>query len=522
MKRWFSVAIPVLILLALIAWRVGQKRAEDAGQMAQKAMRMNMPATVTLASVQLHDISKTFEATGSAEAPLDVNIAPKVTGRIEYLKVREGDRVRKGQMLVRIDSTEVEGEVQQAMASLAEAQYKLAQAQMTQGSNDVGVNTQIRQQKAGLSSAEADYNQAYHNAEAQIAAAKANLTDAQSSVENAKASVKSAQTNLDNAKIKYDRINGLYLKGFIAAQDVDDAKANVSVQESALEIARGQLKAAEANRESAQEQLNVAKTKSAADIASAKAKLIQSKASLEYAQANDSQKSAYRQSIAALKASVAAAKAALASAKAKRADTVLYSPLDGYVTGRYSDPGAIASPTQPILAVQFMKQIWVSISVPEEVCARIHIGQNAKIRFDAYPDRKFNASIIQINPAADSTSRQFTVRVIMSNTTNMFKPGMFAHVTLETDRIKNAVVVPREAIQRSGNDQYVVVADKGNKAKRVIVQTGSEDDDYISIGDSLALGEKVVVMSATPVKDGQMLVTGQMKGQKGKFGGKRP
>lgn len=521
MNHWRRLLILVLLLALglLIGWRVVQKNAEVAGQAAQRAAKMKGPAVVSLAPVQIRDISQTFEATGSVEAPLSVKIAPKLTGRIDYLTVQEGDRIRKGQVLVRIDATEVEANVQQAMAALAEAQYRLAQAKLTQNPTDVGVAAQVKQQKASVASAEADYSQTVETLKAQVAAASASLSDAEYKVENAKAGVNSARANLDNARTRLARLTTLLEKGYVSAQSVDDAKAAVAVQEAALEIAQGQLKSAGALKDAAAEQLKVVKSKGTADTEAARAKLVQARASLDYAEANISQTSAYRQSIAALQASVDAARASLRSAQSKRRDTVLTSPLDGYVTGRHADPGAIASPTQPILSVQFMKQVWVSASVPEDVCSKLHIGGSAVIRLDAFPNRTFAASIIQINPSADASSRQFTVRSILSNPSGLLKPGMFARVSFETDRVRGARVVPREAVLRDKMGAYVIAVDRSNKALRTPVVTDAEDTDFISIGTSLSPGTKVVTMSAMPLKDGQPLMPG---GGKGPGGRRRP
>ena len=518
MKRWLSIILPVFLLGSLIVWRLDQKRAENAEQGQQRGAKMKGPAVAALAGVEIRDLVSTFSATGSVEAPLSVKIAPKITGRIEMLRVQEGDRVKKGQTLVKIDSSEVEANVQQQMANVAEAQYRLAQAQMNQNPADVAVNTQISQQKANVTSAGADYNQTMKSYEAQLAGSVANLSDSQSKIENTKAAVRSAEANLANAKTKFDRIEGLYKKGFIAAQEVDDARAAVTVQKSSVEIAEGLLNSAIAQKESVQQQNNIVKAKGAADIEASKAKLAQAEAALEYAQANTSQKSAYRQSISALKSSVVAAQASLRSAQAKRRDTVLISPLDGYVTGRFSDPGAIASPSQPVLDVKFVKQVWVSVPVPEDVCAKLHIGQPAKISFDSLPGRQFNASVLQINPSAESANRQFTIRVILSNKDNLLKPGMFAHVSIETDRIKNAVVVPREAILRDKDGAYVMTVGVDMKAKRCPVSPQAEDDKYVSIGDALKPGVKVVTMSAMPIKDGQTVVGGGRKGGRGSQG----
>jgi len=517
MKRWIYILLPFLILGSLIGWRIVQKKGQDAAMAKMRQMRMTAPVIAGIATAQVRDIVHTFEDTGTVESPQNVKIAPKISGRVEFLNVHEGDRVRKGQVLVRIDPSQVEALVHQQMAAVAEAQYRLAQAKLTQNSTDVGINAQVRQQKAGVSSAKADLNQVTKNYEAQIAAAGASVTDAQNRVDNSKAAIKSAQANLDNARSKYNRIYDLYKQGFIAAQDVDDAKAAVAVQESALEIAQGQLGSATAQRDAAVQQASIVKTKGKADIEASRAKLEQAQASFDYASANTSQTQAYKQSIAALQAAVDAAKAALRSAMAQRADTVLVSPLDGYVTGRYMDQGAMATPGQPILSVQFIKQVWVTISVPEEISSLVHIGQPATITFDALPGRTFMGTVIQFNPSADLQSRQFTARVILSNSDNLLKPGMYAHVKLETDRIKDCLCVPREAVQRDKMGASVVVVEKTNKAKRVPVTTGASDNNFTSIDQGLNPGDKVVTLSAMPVRDGATVLSG---GKGGRPGGK--
>ena len=508
MKRIPLLIIPALLLAILIGWRVAQYRMEAAGQANQRAARSQVAPAVSTASPQIRDVVRRFDATGTVEAPLDVGIASKITGRIQFLELREGDRVRKGQVLVRIDPSEVEANVQQASANLAEAEYRLAQAQLIQGPANVSVNTQIKQQEAAVASATADYNQVKANYTAQLAAASANLSDAQSKVENAQAGINGAEANLANANAKANRMRNLLEKGFVSRQQVDDAEAAVSVQKAALEIARGQLKSALAQREAVQQQRSIVETKGKADIEAAGAKVAQAKASLEYAQANAAQKPAYEQSLAALRSGIAAARAGLDSAKAKRADTVLKSPLDGVVTKRFVDPGAVAAPGQPIISVQFVKQIWVTIAVPEEIIPRVHIGQPARIALDAMPGREFTASVIQINPAADTQSRQFTVRAVLSNREGVFKPGMFARVSLEVERVKSALVVPREAVQEDDRGSYIMKVDAGGRAKRQPVLTGIEDGGAIAIKQGLLPGDKLITMSASPIRDGQTINTG--------------
>ncbi|MDO8588836.1 MAG: efflux RND transporter periplasmic adaptor subunit [Armatimonadota bacterium] len=518
MKRWFGVLIPVIVFGSLIAWRIAQKKAEVSGQAQQRTARMKGPVVASIAVVQVRDLVKTFEAPGSVVAPMNVKIAPKITGRIDSIGVQEGDRVRRGQTLVRIDDSDVEAEVQRQMASVAEARYRLAQAQLNQNPTDVAVGSQIRQQQAAVGSAEADLKQAGESSKAEVAGVSADVTEAQSGIDDAKAGLNSAEANLANARSKLDRANSLYKRGFISAQDVDNAKTSVTVYESALETARARLRSAKAQKEASDERLASVKTKGKADVEAARARLVQSRAALDSARANISQKSAYRQSISALNASVAAVQASLRSAQSRRRDTVLISPLDGYVTGRYADPGAIASPTQPILSVQFVKHVWIAVAAPEEVSARLHIGQTAQARFDSLPDRVFDATIAQINAAADPASRQFTVRVVVGNEGNLLKPGMFARVAFQTERFPQCVVVPREAIQRDRQGATVVVVGPDQKARRTPVVTGADDDAFVAVIDGIRPGDRVVTLSSFPIRDGQVVISGAGKRDGGRRG----
>jgi HlyD family secretion protein len=536
MMRWIFVSILLLFLALLIGWRIQQKQAQVAQQADMQKKRFGAAPSVQFAPVSLSTIDNTFMATGTVEAPLDVKLAPQITGPVHYLQVKEGDRVRKGQVLVRIDPTEVEATVRQQQAAVAEAQYRLAQAQLNQTPTDTAVHTQIRQQEAEVASAKADYEQVQQNYQAQLAAAAASLIDAQGKIDNASAAVanaqsaiNSAQANLDNATTKYNRVLDLYKQGYIAAQDVDDAKTTVSVQQSAVAVAQGQLRAATAQRDSvvaqkqsAEQQASIVKTKGKADIEASHSQLLKAQASLEYAKANSVQTPAYQQSLSALREGVKAAQASLAVAQSRRADTVLIAPMEGVVTDRFLDPGGMAVSGQPILTIQFLHQVWATVAVPEAVYVKLHVGQPTKVEFDSLPNEAFTASIIQLNPAANLTSRQFTVRVLLDNAQNRFKPGMFARVTFITEHAEKALAVPLEAIQNDkSGETFVNVVNSQNIIEHRTVVTGISDANQIAILTGVKPGEKVVTMSSFPVRDGQEVKIGEGGPGKGGKGGGR-
>jgi membrane fusion protein (multidrug efflux system) len=208
---------------------------------------------------------------------------------------------------------------------------------------------------------------------------------------------------------------------------------------------------------------------------------------------------------------VAAAQAAVRNAEARRADTVISAPMAGAVTGRYMDPGTMATPGQPIVALQTASQVWVTFPVPEAASGGIHLSMPITVRLDAYPDRTFTARVVQVNPSADPASRQFQVRAALDDRTNLIKPGMFARVAIETSRVKGGLVVPREAIQQGKAGAEVVVVGDDNVAHKRPVSTGAGDAVGVVILSGLEPGERVVNLSASPVKDGANVRIGDAK-----------
>jgi multidrug efflux pump subunit AcrA (membrane-fusion protein) len=255
MKRIVTIGIPLAIFLSLMGWRIQGKRIEAADQAKGRDMRMNAPAVVTLATARRRDIVQTYDSIGNVESLLNVRISAKVAGRIDYLEVREGDKVARGHVLVRLDPSELQAQVAQQHANVAQARFRLSQARLNEGPTNVGVSAQIIQQSAGVSTAVANLNQARSNSAALIASADASVRDAQGKVDAAtaavnqqEANVRSAQANLENAQTKYNRVYGLYKEGYTAAQDVDDARTTISVQKGALDVANRQRDSAAAQK----------------------------------------------------------------------------------------------------------------------------------------------------------------------------------------------------------------------------------------------------------------------------------
>lgn len=534
MRRVLPLILIVVVLLGLVGWRLNVKTKADAVLKASQLARKNAPTTVTLATVQTRDILNQLEVVGSVVSPYNVRLSPKTAGLIEYLEVREGDQVKAGQVLVKIDPTEIEGQVLQAQASVAEARSRLAQAQITQNPTTVNVTAGIRQQHATVASAKADYNQTYQNYSAQVASSQASVTDAEakvasakSGITNAEANLKSAKASFSNSKAKYDRTYSLYKQGFVAPQDVDDARTAMDVADGQVSVAEGQLQSSKSSLQSAlamlnsaKQQLTITERKGKSDVEASRARLTQAGAGLDVAAANRAQVPAYKANLAALEAQVVAAEAQLRQAQARRSDTSLRSTVDGTVTSRVADPGAIASPGQPILTIQYLKWLYVTASVPIEDIAKVTLGEPLSFTVDALPGKTFTAKIAQINPSADSQSRQFTILLKIDNQTGILRPGMYARINIVLDHAHALLSVPREAVKLVKGATVVYAVDpQSHKAKAVPVVVGASDAQYQEVKGALSPGDKVVALSYQLIKEGQAVRDGGAGGQ-GAGGGK--
>jgi len=427
---------------------------------------------------------------------------------------------------VRIDPSDIQGQVAQAQSTVAEARARLAQAQLGQGPAQANVAGQIEQQTAAVESAKADYNQVQRNHEAQIAVAESDVTDNEAQVRSAEAQVKSAEAGLTrdraslaNAIARRNRVEQLYKDGFSSLQALEDARTAVQVQEGIVSVTQSQVNAASQNVTSAraqlaasQNQLAITRRKGVADIAASKARLAQAQANLKVAQANRAQNPAYRENLEALRQSVRAAEAQLSSARSRLSETELRAPISGIVTERNADIGSLASPGQAVLVVQSVESIFIRTSLPLDAINRVVTGQSAKIRIDAYKGEVFTGRISNVNAAADPESRQITALIRMSNASGKLKPGMFAHVSIVTGSVDADVAVPREAITVTPRGATVAVIGGDMKAQIRTVKLGVQSDTMAEITDGIKPGDKVVVLTFDPLREGQ---TVQIPGQGG-------
>jgi RND family efflux transporter MFP subunit len=473
MRRYLFPLLLIALFGGLIAWRVNAVRSTAAEQQKAMSARRSRVSTVAVAPASTRDLVSMVEEMANVRAPVNVTLSPKVSGRIETIAAQEGYPVAAGQLLVTIDPSELQARVDAARAELHAAEFHLAQARFGTAPQDTRVRAEIEQARAALGTAQAELQQKKAAAASEVATAK--IVEEQ------------AKARLENERSRTRRLESLLAKGFVPLQDVETGRTQVTV--------------AEAEYRAAGERVRLVQNEKSADVAVAEQRLRQAKADLAVALANRAQNTMYEASLSALQAQVQQAQGSLNDAVAQLAQTKLRSPIAGVVSERRADPGAMATPGQPILTVVDIRRLWLDVPVQEEQAAQVAPGLPAEARFDAQPDRVYRGQVIRINPAANPQSRSVTARVEIENSDRRIKPGMFGRVRLVTQRHPDALVVPREAVVRQDDGTFVFVAN-GETAVRRPVEPGQEETDVIEIRSGLRPGEQVIVQGHQQLKDG--------------------
>jgi membrane fusion protein (multidrug efflux system) len=177
-------------------------------------------------------------------------------------------------------------------------------------------------------------------------------------------------------------------------------------------------------------------------------------------------------------------------------------PISGFVSSRLMDPGAMATPGQPILTLVDLRTCWAEASLSEEQASRVRPGATGEVALDALPGRKFHGRVIQINPAANPQSRAFTMRVELANPDLVLKPGMFGRVRFVVGRAADVLTVPAEAVVDDPGGEHLVFVVEEDTARRVPVTVGASRDGVTEIRSGLDEGQWVITMGQDRLRDG--------------------
>lgn len=209
-----------------------------------------------------------------------------------------------------------------------------------------------------------------------------------------------------------------------------------------------------------------------------------------------------------VRAAAAGAEAARAQANVLRTEigqTALYAPFDGVVTQRLIDPGAMASPATPVLAVSRVDTVWININVPDEDLNYVHPGTTVHFSSSSLPGKDYSAAVSTVNAVPTQGTLSYLARIQMPNPGSILRGGMLITATLPKESRKNTIVVPRTAIAQTEKGDAVFVVN-GDKAVQVPVRVGIQTDTLAEVLSSqVQPGTKVITTRPDALKDGSVV-----------------
>jgi membrane fusion protein, copper/silver efflux system len=182
------------------------------------------------------------------------------------------------------------------------------------------------------------------------------------------------------------------------------------------------------------------------------------------------------------------------------------SPISGVIQTLDARAGVTLAQGQTLAQVTGIGTVWLNAAVPEAQAGSVRIGQSASATLTAFPGETFGGRIIAVLPTAQADSRTVTVRIELANRGGRLRPGMFANVALGGDA-RTALLVPGEAVIRTGTRTLVVLATGNGRYQPAEVRAGREGGGQTEIMEGLAAGERVVA-SGQFLLDSEASLTG--------------
>jgi HlyD family secretion protein len=339
----------------------------------------------------------------------ETNLAPRISGRIVEVAVREGQTVNAGDPLVKLSGKQTLASREEANARVDVAERRIEQAR-----------EEIRVLESRLEQADIQQQQAGLDAQGRVAQAEGQLAAAQ-------AELARAQADLGQNQADAQRYGELAKKGAVPQQQAEQFATRVKTSEALVEAARKQVAAAEG----------------AIKIA---------RASLSNPEIHESEKTSLRRQVDEARTRVRlnqaekeASKATLARADADVGDLTVTAPFAGVVITRAAEPGQVVSSGTTLLTMVDPEHLYLRGFVPEGQIGLVKVGQRAEVYLDSAPGEPIEAEVLRIDPEAmftpentyfqeDRVRQVVGVKLLLKGADGSAKLGMPADARIFTEQ----------------------------------------------------------------------------------------
>ena len=183
-------------------------------------------------------------------------------------------------------------------------------------------------------------------------------------------------------------------------------------------------------------------------------------------------------------------------------NTVLRSPISGFVTAKNYDNGDMTSPQLPVVVIQQIAPVKAVIGVSEQYYSYLKKGAAATLSVDALGEETFSGVVTNIFPTLDPVTHTVSTEIEVANKDLKLRPGMYARVHLDFGT-KEALTVPDKAIVRqAGSGARYVYVFSGGKAIYRAVELGQQQGDLYEVVSGLNAGDQVIISAPSNLKNG--------------------
>lgn len=175
-----------------------------------------------------------------------------------------------------------------------------------------------------------------------------------------------------------------------------------------------------------------------------------------------------------------------------QARVTLTAPVSGVVTDLMVREGSTVMTGDPLMGINDLSSVWVQAEVPESQATQVLTGAQVIAKTAAWPSEVFRGEVQSLLPEVSPTTRTRKARMLLVNTKEELVPGMFVQMQLSTGGAREALLVPSEALVRTGKRTLVMLVDNG-AFRPVEVQVGREQYGQTEVLSGLLLGQEVVV-----------------------------
>ncbi len=346
---------------------------------------------VELSVAEKGEISSFIDSTGNLRALRDIEVATQVEGIVREVLAEEGDFVKQGQLLCKIDDAQHRINLELARERLAQSKVQLEKAK-------------INFEKAGV--------------------------------------------QIENARTEYDRYSRAHEDGLVSETEVATRKYQLDELIHDRRVSRSEIK------------------------------------ELEHR--------------------VAELEAEIAQSELQIALTGIKAPFAGYITERKVEMGQRVRSLDALFKLGSFSPLHADVFLSERDARAVSPGQAALLTLGSDGSERVAGRVKRVAPVVDQNTGTVKVTVEVATERPGFKPGAFVRVSLETDTLTEALLIPKNAVLEQDGETFVFVSDS-EQARRVKVILGYEHEGIVQIRSGLSSGEKVVVAGQGALKEGDKL-----------------